>query len=984
MQINIINNNKDIVNFILDKNSCVGLPLYFYDNNTFYNFILIDDNSNLESRYYCINEIEKLDKDEKYSIKLTFGKIRLLMSLSTKIPRVKTLTINCEYMIINCLPCNIGIISKEYNCIIEKFSQQDIAFCDENESEISIQISANNTTFFSDSKRLFQKGIYQNKNYLVFNNSNYSQSFSLSLLIKNKYNKKIIVIYAESFFENKSDFDFYINSNLCFQISKKLYLISSGIDLKESSFKIMDDFYNYKSRPIKFEDIIYASPSYILNLCSKRDNNNINDNDYFKDKQIKLIIDNSLSNINIKNCIVNKYKIFSMIYSVYSFYRITNLLSNKNVIISNYNNQEEYIIIEPMKRINFDFFHRGTYTPLIFNINKMPNKNNNYEGFTLKIYLDKIGSYTFKIDENLINLEIRQYSSKGIIDVFIVETNFDNGKIVIDNSTNNIFSIYQNNYESFIQIIKGNEKQILNIYNQNLMIFNYQFGNGHIGQFKFIPLKVIQKKVDIGDNTIMYLESNGMKMKVCFYYKNIIEENKDLLEKYYFSSKFNEVLVSIIGDNEFKNKKLRNYERKEIVLLEMKSLFFEVIYENNFGLFNKDNISTKLSINYINLYNQINDNAEYIKVFNNDYSPFISLNNKLDHFKNENIWIIRDFDLCFSKIQINIEPQFIEKIIDFFDNITYRIKINNYKIDKLFINDDNNNQKQNIHLTQNYNKNSLIFYGENLKLSPLSIDFKLSKDGLENLLINKFGCSSFYIWAIKGLSIKDNNSINLESNIIPFYFGDIKSIGILIYQRYINSIKSKFWNIGFKGAMGNISDYGKKYVKLCFDLSLFGLVYNGLIKDKKKEDDTVIKIKNFFRNSINRKRIQRPFYGKFKYFKEFNQDDAYYLDLFQKNNNSFFNNLIVNNLIKDNDNLYVFTNSCLLIMNSKLEIYDNIHYFYIDEVITENNTIYIKYNQDIEGNSFTNFYVENDKLVKQISYILTEETAKNKDNINDI
>ena len=44
----------------------------------------------------------------------------------------------------------------------------------------------------------------------------------------------------------------------------------------------------------------------------------------------------------------------------------------------------------------------------------------------------------------MINLEIRQYSSKGIIDVFIVETNFDNGKIVIDNSTNNIFSIYQN------------------------------------------------------------------------------------------------------------------------------------------------------------------------------------------------------------------------------------------------------------------------------------------------------------------------------------------------------------------------------------------------------------------------------------------------------------------------------------------------------------------------------------------------------------
>ena len=130
MQINIINNNKDIVNYILDKNTCVGLPLNFYDNNTFFNFILIDGNSNLESKYYCVNEREKLIKDENYSIKLTFGKIFLLMSLSTKIPRVKSLTINCEYMIINCLPCNIGVISKEFNCIIEKFSQQDIDFCE--------------------------------------------------------------------------------------------------------------------------------------------------------------------------------------------------------------------------------------------------------------------------------------------------------------------------------------------------------------------------------------------------------------------------------------------------------------------------------------------------------------------------------------------------------------------------------------------------------------------------------------------------------------------------------------------------------------------------------------------------------------------------------------------------------------------------------------------------------------------------------------
>jgi len=50
---------------------------------------------------------------------------------------------------------------------------------------------------------------------------------------------------------------------------------------------------------------------------------------------------------------------------------------------------------------------------------------------------------------------------------------------------------------------------------------------------------------------------------------SILEKNEDFTENINFDIKINEVLVSLIGDNEFKNKKLRNYERKEILLLEL-------------------------------------------------------------------------------------------------------------------------------------------------------------------------------------------------------------------------------------------------------------------------------------------------------------------------------------------------------------------------------------------------------------------------------
>ena len=81
----------------------------------------------------------------------------VILSLSNKIPKVNTILINCEYVIINYLPCNICITVKGREYIIEKCSQQYIDFYSREDSDVSIQISADNTTFFSNPKKLFQK-----------------------------------------------------------------------------------------------------------------------------------------------------------------------------------------------------------------------------------------------------------------------------------------------------------------------------------------------------------------------------------------------------------------------------------------------------------------------------------------------------------------------------------------------------------------------------------------------------------------------------------------------------------------------------------------------------------------------------------------------------------------------------------------------------------------------------------------------------------
>ena len=316
------------------------------------------------------------------------------------------------------------------------------------------------------------------------------------------------------------------------------------------------------------------------------------------------------------------------------------------------------------------------------------------------------------------------------------------------------------------------------------------------------------------------------------------------------------------------------------------------------------------------------------------------------------------------------------------------MKIKNYNVDQIFLINENENLNESFNLNsyqdkikeyiKNYKKKGIVFHGNNFQLPQIELYFTVSRKGLEHLLINKFGCSHFFIWAAKGLT-DQTNSISLEPYTIPSYIGDFTGIFKLILLRYKNSLFSEFSQIALKGLIGNISKMIDTKVKTKV------LNFINFLNDEKPSSN-----KNKYNNGYEkeeRKRMKRPFYGKLQYFKEFNEDDAKYFDLIQKTLNNYNMNFIFTNLVKGSEtNLYVFTNSCLLMMSTNIEVYNTIDYYYIDinNILLNNNEIFIKFNQNIDGRTYCQFKVENPQIAQKICSILKEEALRNKDNFNDI
>ena len=140
--------------------------------------------------------------------------------------------------------------------------------------------------------------------------------------------------------------------------------------------------------------------------------------------------------------------------------------------------------------------------------------------------------------------------------------------------------------------------------------------------------------------------------------------------------------------------------------------------------------------------------------------------------------------------------------------------------------------------------------------------------------------------------------------------------------------------------------------------------------------------------NIEKDRIRetRPFYGKFKYFREYDKDDAILIrNTLLYNNNGILSKYYPTKIIKEKKSFFLFTTITMFHIDSiKYELMWNVDYFSIKNITVINNIVKVFYNHKIDNYDSCTFKCENDKIAKEVAESLNEETLKNKENILDI
>ena len=132
------------------------------------------------------------------------------------------------------------------------------------------------------------------------------------------------------------------------------------------------------------------------------------------------------------------------------------------------------MIVPPLNEVSFNFFNKNKNNSILEL--GLINVNENICKKTCLFNSFKYGLYTLLSEEDLFNLEIKDSSSEGILNIFITETNLQNAKALIINKTKLNFEVYQNNYDKYRQIIRENDSHILKIYDHNNILFYVEIG----------------------------------------------------------------------------------------------------------------------------------------------------------------------------------------------------------------------------------------------------------------------------------------------------------------------------------------------------------------------------------------------------------------------------------------------------------------------------------------------------------------------------
>ena len=951
----IIFSNEEEGNYsvLLMPNNIIGIPFKYQNDKS--SFILYtiknnnltdinnNNNNNMENKIsFNMKDFTECDEENETFSVIQIGEKVFHMKLIKKFNNLKEILITFQYCIVNCLPCELIIenIKEGKNIKIKKFKQHFIDFYSDLDTELIFKIKIGEEFYSSRRTQYFkmnEKNEGGNHYFTIFSNENKTQSFKLSIQYNKSKNTKLLIIYAESILYNDSGIGFNIksqneNSSLCFDIGDKLYLISSQIkDIKKAWIQLSND--KFLSNNITLDDIIESKPSYKLNLVNKS-------------HELNLIIKSSMSYISIRNNPSFKENIMTMIYRIYPKCRITNLLKAKHVLICEGNNKNKSIRIIPFQQINFNFFEKGQNITLSIGLlNEKENKCTS----PVEFRLTKYGIFSFCRDDILFNIEVKESDIEGIIDIYIVETNFNNAKIIVENLSSFNFNVVQDKYDKYIQNISPNDKQILKIYDQNNNYF--KFKNLEINKsYRFYLDFLKDEDKNYLDKIVFVKQSNGIKMKITILNKNDFYNLNKTIINLNLTLKIDQIIISIIADNEFKNKKLRDYQRNELLLLKFSKFKLEYNLAHQSGLFEKDKINLKIFLENFDSFNQVSKYGKFSLVFQNISSPISYIEGEFINYKKSSMSKINNLEFKIGQLGLNIDPDFIEEVINFFENILYRMEISNFNVDELFIVNNTNNKDIKIgKQIRKYQKENIVCYCTNISFPEIDIKFQLTEVGLSKLLFEKVKCSDFFIWLGYGLVGKEQD-LYLKKPVIHPYVGSFKNLMQKIILMYKEQISSEIINIGLKGLWGQIQQF---------------------FVNRNKGDKNCTEVQN------NRYRAPRAFYQKYKYYKIYNKDDAFYFDKLENKYNFSFNEVYLCEMIKGDKNIYVFTNIFFYVFIDKsFEISSKIEYASINNVISEQDSILVYFNEEgKKKNNVDNLYVfcEKNDLAEKVEKLLNDK-----------
>ena len=937
-QIKLINPTLSNLFILLKPNSCSGIPLSYCNNTTSFSIKLIDNEIDKDSEESNVINLADIINDQNYNEKINLENASFNLKLQKKIEKVNTLLITNEYKILNCLPCDLFVQTYDLNkkLKIKKCSQFWLDLTDDN-TNVNLEIKVGmNEPFYCNIKleQLFSINKKSDeKKYLKFINIT-GESFYLAFICKDKESYKELLIYSEYILYNESGIVFKFEEKTVFNIAKNIYIISNNIDLTEKNISINSELFNY-SQILSLTDMIKASPYYEIYL------NNRNNN-------IILPLTKKISSIPIKNHPNFTPNIFSMIFYISPSCKITNLFMNKKLIIRNLEDENQSCIIPPLNQVSFNFFNK--------------NKNNLYIELSLinvnETKCDKInilntfqtGIYTFYSKDEFYNIEVRNSSTDGNLDIFITEANLDNAKILVINKTELNFNIYQKKYEKYKQIIKENDTQILNVHDQVYTDFIAEI-NGKEFDIKYTPFKEIFDITEVENDYLLIKESNGVKMKIQLYKKAEFYRMDNKEKALNLNLLINNCFISIIGDNYIKNKNLKNFERKEILLFYIKNINTKVNIKKESSITHKNNIKLSFIIQQYEIYNQLSKKGKFACIFKNLEMPFMNLNQDLDIYTTDKVAKINNFNLILTKQKLCLEPGFLFQILFFIDNIKYRLGKISSNFDKIFLRTDKN--IRDIKLKNNFIKynitQKMIFYGSKINFPEINIDFEITKTNFQNLLQQKLGVPYFVIWILLGLS-NYNQNIHIEKATVNNYFGDFPRLFKKAGQNYASKAIGSALGLGIKGIWGQIKN---------------------LFWDNKNDLNSVEVVKN-------RIRYPRAFYGKYKTIKNYSEQDSKIIDMVNTLFKNEFKNIYCDYLICNNKYIFYFNGEALFIFTHKFELHYKLEYNTINNIYNNNENLIIKYKKENgEVNPSSIIDCENKELAEKIGEYLKNYLNKN-------